>query len=59
MQQVQAASDISVLQQHKITNVVNCTDNMPLYHQATGKIQVRELSWRCDGVSHLVCVKAY
>lgn len=34
-----AAANLGLLQQHKITHVVNCTDNMPLYHEKTGKIQ--------------------
>ena len=31
----QAAQNASLLKQHGITHVVNCTDNMPLYHQST------------------------
>lgn len=34
-----AAANLGLLQQHKITHVVNCTDNMPLYHEASGKIR--------------------
>lgn len=34
-----AAANLNLLQQHKITHVVNCTDNMPLYHEGSGKIK--------------------
>lgn len=34
-----AAANLELLQKHKITHVVNCTDNMPLYHEASRKIQ--------------------
>lgn len=34
-----AAANLGMLQQYKITHVVNCTDNMPLYHEASGKIK--------------------
>mmetsp|Transcript_35637 Transcript_35637/g.87671 ORF Transcript_35637/g.87671 Transcript_35637/m.87671 type:complete len:207 (+) Transcript_35637:119-739(+) len=36
---VEAASNLSMLQEKGITHVVNCTDSMPLYHEATGKIK--------------------
>jgi len=35
-----AASNIDVLKKNGITNVVNCTDNMPLYHEGTAGINV-------------------
>mmetsp|Transcript_21712 Transcript_21712/g.39856 ORF Transcript_21712/g.39856 Transcript_21712/m.39856 type:complete len:363 (+) Transcript_21712:47-1135(+) len=31
-----AAKSLALLQQHHITNVVNCTDSMPLYHDQPG-----------------------
>mmetsp|Transcript_14865 Transcript_14865/g.29846 ORF Transcript_14865/g.29846 Transcript_14865/m.29846 type:complete len:211 (+) Transcript_14865:3-635(+) len=36
---VEAASNLGVLKQHGITHVVNCTDNMPMYHSKTGQIE--------------------
>uniref|UniRef100_A0A6U5B349 protein-tyrosine-phosphatase n=1 Tax=Hemiselmis andersenii TaxID=464988 RepID=A0A6U5B349_HEMAN len=36
---VEAASNMDVLKNNRITYVVNCTDSMPLYHEKTGKIR--------------------
>jgi len=43
-----AASDIRVLESNQITHVVNCTDNMPLYHERSGRIKY----FRFDITSH-------
>ena len=50
---VEAASNIEVLNSNKITHVVNCTDNMPLYHQSGGRIQY----YRFDIAGHWRHVK--
>lgn len=34
-----AASNLPLLQKHNITHVVNCTDNMPNYHEANASIR--------------------
>lgn len=31
-----AAANLELLQKHKVTHVVNCTDSMPLYHERLG-----------------------
>eukprot|EP00933_Yihiella_yeosuensis_P022824 TRINITY_DN17891_c0_g1_i1.p1 TRINITY_DN17891_c0_g1~~TRINITY_DN17891_c0_g1_i1.p1 ORF type:complete len:314 (+),score=40.93 TRINITY_DN17891_c0_g1_i1:73-1014(+) len=49
-----AAADASILQQHKIAHVVNCTNNMPFYHQKSGHINY----FRFDISSHYHRVKS-
>jgi len=43
-----AAANLSILERNKITHVINCTDNMPLYHEGSGRIQY----FRFDITSH-------
>lgn len=43
-----AAQSLQLLQQHKVTHVVNCTDNMPNYHEGSGHIRYH----RFDITSH-------
>eukprot|EP00929_Paragymnodinium_shiwhaense_P070739 TRINITY_DN35864_c0_g1_i1.p1 TRINITY_DN35864_c0_g1~~TRINITY_DN35864_c0_g1_i1.p1 ORF type:complete len:306 (+),score=24.52 TRINITY_DN35864_c0_g1_i1:161-1078(+) len=43
-----AASSLELLQKHQVTHVVNCTDSMPLYHEASGRIRY----FRFDITSH-------
>jgi len=33
-----AAANLQLLEKYKVTHVVNCTDNMPLYHEGSGRI---------------------
>ena len=48
-----ARGPASTLAEHGITHVVNCTDNMPLYHQSGGRIQY----YRFDIAGHWRHVK--